>query len=388
MDKRTETRIGRRVLLGGAVAFPLIGVRAEPTAGADDRRSQGLIRRESEPRNLELPFSTLDSFLTPNERFYVRDHFAIPKLETSNWRLKVEGTVDHTFEIGYDELRRMPSRTVTAMLECAGNGRIFLVPKANGVLWESGAVSNAEWTGVPLAALLERAGIKDGAVEIVLEGADKGKIEEEPKSPGEIHFARSVPIGKALGDVFLAYKMNGEELSPAHGYPVRAIVPGWYGMASVKWLSRVIVADRPFAGYFQTLDYSIFERSYGVPTLVPLTENAVKAQIARPARDEVVPKGKDYRVFGAAWAGESDVAKVEISTDGGKTWSAAGLLGEPVRHAWRLWEWTWRTPENRGRQSLMARATDTRGRTQPLERNVDLRTVMIHHVIPVEVEIF
>lgn len=179
--------------------------------------------------------------------------------------------------------------------------------------------------------------------------------------------------------------MNGEDLAMAHGFPDRAIVPGWYGMASVKWLSRVIVSEKSFAGYFQTLDYSIFERKNGVPTLIPLTENVVKAQIARPSFDEVVSKGKDYRVFGAAWAGKACVNKVEFSSDGGVSWNTARLLGEPVRHAWRLWETTRKTPEQAGLHKLMARATDDRGWTQPPQRDLDLRTVMIHHVTPVEV---
>ncbi len=357
---------------------------AASTSATDDKPGQGMILRENEPKNLEMPFSSLDGFMTPSKRFYVRNHFAMPAMNADSWRLKIEGAVSKPFEIGLEELKAMPSLTKTAMLECAGNGRILLVPKAKGLLWESGAVGNAEWTGVPLKAILERAGVKDGAVDVILEGMDKGKIEEEPKSPGEIHFARSVPIAKALGDILLAYKMNGEALAPAHGFPVRAIVPGWYGMASVKWLNRVIVSDTPFAGYFQTLDYSIFERKNGVPTLVPLHENAVKAQIARPALDEVVPKGKDYRVLGAAWAGEASVTRVEFSPDGGKSWQMAKLLGEPVRHAWRLWETTWR-PDKAGKTKLMARATDDKGRTQPMQRDLDLRTVMIHHVVPVEV---
>ncbi|WP_205679145.1 sulfite oxidase [Aquisphaera insulae] len=381
---RNNTSIGRRSFLGGVATGPLLGMIPPGEAKADDRTPQGLIVRESEPKNLEMPFSSVDGFLTPASRFYVRSHFAIPQVEASSWRLKVEGSVARPFEMGLDELKALPPQTRTAMLECAGNGRVFLVPKAKGLLWETGAVGNAEWTGVPLKALLERAGVKEGAVDVILEGSDKGKVEEEPKSPGEIPFARSVPLAKALGDVLLAYRMNGHALSPEHGFPVRAIVPGWYGMASVKWLSRVIVADRPFAGYFQTLDYSIFERIHGEPTLVPLTENAVKAQVARPARDEVIPKGEKYRVFGAAWAGEARVARVEVSVDGGRSWAEARLLGEPAHHTWRLWEWNW-SPERSGRHSIMARATDERGRAQPPKRDTDLRTVMIHHVVPVDV---
>ena len=298
--------------------------------------------------------------------------------------MEVAGAVERPFRIGLDDLKKMPSRTITAMLECSGNGRVHLVPKAKGLLWDLGAVGNAEWTGVPLAAVLERAGLKEGAVEVVLEGADKGRVEE---SPGEIPFARSVPLEKARRDVLLAYKMNGEDLPPEHGSPLRAIVPGWYGMASIKWLSRILVVDRPFAGFFQTFDYSYFERRDGLPSLVSTGENQVKSQVARPARQEAIPRDTDYRVHGAAWAGESEVSKVEVSTDGGETWAVARLVGEPIPHAWRLWEWTWRTPKQAGPRIVMARATDRRGRVQPMKRDPDRRNGMISHVLPVEVEI-
>jgi DMSO/TMAO reductase YedYZ molybdopterin-dependent catalytic subunit len=385
-----ESRLGRRDFIRGAAAVSLLGIGAGAAQVPDVTEGPsfpGLIVRESQPLNLEYPFATLDRFLTPNERFFVRNHFAIPTLDSADWRLSVEGAAEKPSEFDYAELRRMPSRTVTAMLECAGNGRIFLAPKAKGLLWESGAVGNAEWKGVPLSAVLDRVGIKGEAVEVVIEGHDKGEAQEEPKSPGEIHFARSLPIEKARRDVLLAYQMNGRDLSPSHGFPVRAIVPGWYGMASVKWLKRILLVERPFGGYFQTLDYSYFERRQGMPSLVPVTENEVKSQIARPARHEVVPKGRDYRVHGAAWAGESEVSKVEISTDGGKMWAEATLTGEAVHHAWRLWEWKWRTPKEAGPGSMMARATDERGRVQPMTRDVDRRSVMISHIVPVEFEI-
>src|SRR4029078_5478551 len=164
-------------------------------------------------------FSSLNSFLTPTELFYVRSHFAVPKIDLSSWRLKVEGWVKERLEIDYHDLQRMPGGTLTALVEGAGNSRVFLVPRARGLGWESGAVGNAEWTGVPLASLLEKAGVKDGAVEVVLEGADKGAVNDEPKTAGEIHFARSVPINKARRDVLIAHQMNGGDLAEAHGFP-------------------------------------------------------------------------------------------------------------------------------------------------------------------------
>ncbi len=377
----------RRDFLIGMGVLPLGAVLPHVRAGEETTRVPGLIVRGVEPENLEFPFESLDRFVIPNGRFYVRSHFAVPRMEASSWRMEVAGAVEQPFRIGLDDLKKMPSRTITAMLECSGNGRVNLVPKAKGILWDSGAVGNAEWTGVPLAALLERAGLKEGALEVVLEGADKGRVEEEPKSPGEIHFARSIPLEKARRDVLLAYQMNGEDLSPEHGAPLRAIVPGWYGMASIKWLGRILVVDRPFAGYFQTLDYSYFERRDGLPSLVSTGENEVKSQIARPARDEAIPRNSDYRVHGAAWAGESEVSRVEVSTDGGKDWAVAKLVGEPIPHAWRLWEWTWKTPKQVGPLIVMARATDRRGRVQPMKRDPDRRNGMISHVLPVRVEI-
>ena len=221
--------------------------------------------------------------MTPNTRFYVRNHFVAPKLEARDWRLKVEGAVERPLELTYDDLLKMAPRTQTALLECAGNSRVFLTPKASGVAWELGAASNAEWAGVPLAALLDRAGVRGSAVEVILEGADAGEIKDEPKSPGKISFARSLPLDKARKpEVLLAHKMNGDDLPAAHGFPVRAVVPGWYGMASVKWLTRIVVADRPFQGYFQSLSYTSFERVNGLPSMVPVTELEVKAEVARP----------------------------------------------------------------------------------------------------------
>ena len=200
--------------------------------------------------------------------------------------------------IDFAELRKLPSLTIVATIECAGNSRVFLTPKAEGVQWELGGVGTAAWTGVPLSIVLQQAGIRNGAVEVILQGADKGALTEATKTPGEIHFARSLPLKKAThGDVLLAYEMNGEELSPKHGFPVRAIVPGWYGMASVKWLERIEVTDRPFHGYWQTAEYSRWDRFAGKPVNVPVTQMQVKSQIARPALGERVSRGTPYRVF-------------------------------------------------------------------------------------------
>src|SRR6202790_746402 len=217
--------------------------------------SAGLIIRQKEPRNLETPFDRAGSYLTPTELFYVRSHFVAPDVDPS-YQLRIDGSVRRPFALTYQELREMPSETRVALPECAGNSRVFLVPQAKGAQWELGAVGNAEWTGVPLAALLERAGVEDDACEIVLQGSDRGTPKEKPIPPGPISYARSLPRDKAIQrEVLIAYQMNGRDLPQDHGYPVRAIVPGHYGMASVKWLTRIYAAREPFEGYWQTSDY-------------------------------------------------------------------------------------------------------------------------------------
>lgn len=391
--RREPAGIERRAFLRGAAALPLALAVSESLSAADKSGPSGLIVREKDPENLEFPFAALDGALTPNESFFIRSHFAVPKLEAKSWRLKVEGLVERSLELTYDDLLKMPSRTVPALIECAGNSRVFLTPKAKGLQWEMGAVGNAEWTGVPLAAVLATARIKEGAIEnrateVVLEGADTGEIREDPKSAGVIPFARSLPFARARApEVLLAYKMNGAELPPSHGFPVRVVVPGWYGMAAVKWLSRIVVIDRPFLGYFQSIDYTVWDRRDGLASLVPVTELQVKAAVARPAVREAVKAGSAYRVFGAAWAGAGEVERVEVSTDGGKTWAKAKLLGEPVRWSWRLWEYEWRVPSRPGPAAVVARATDKDGRTQPDRRDPDRRGYAINHLLPIEVEV-
>lgn len=344
------------------------------------------IVRVHSPQNHEWNFHSLDSFITPTESFYIRNHFAIPQIDLKQWRLKVEGAVEKPLSLSMDELQKLESKTKPLLMECAGNGRVFLTPPVRGVNWQLGAVGCAEWTGIPLAAILERAGVKREAVEVVLEGADRGTV-AEPPSPGPIAFARGLPLEKARQpEVMLAWGMNGKELTTEHGAPLRAVVGGWYGMASVKWLTRIIIADKPFQGFWQTLDYSYFQRVNGMPSLTPITEMQVKSQIARPALGEIVPAGKPYTIVGAAWTGNDRIAQVEISIDGGKTWKAAKLTGKPVPYCWRLWEYEWPAPKP-GKVRIMSRATESTGLAQPMERNADYRTYMIHHVLPVEVEV-
>jgi DMSO/TMAO reductase YedYZ molybdopterin-dependent catalytic subunit len=347
----------------------------------------GKIVRGEQPLNLEMPFEKLDGFITPTEAFYVRTHFPIPKIDKNKWRLRVEGEVKKLFELSYDELLKLESRKIPVTLECAGNNRNFLEPKVKGAQWGLGAVGNAKWTGVPLSILLDRAGVNSDAGEVILEGADGGKL-EDPKSPaGELRFARSIPLTKAREDVLLAYKMNEVDLPAQHGFPLRAIVPGWYAMASIKWLKRIIVTNKPFNGYYQTLDYAYWKRRGEIADLVPLSEIAIKAEIARPAEGEIISANSKVRIHGAAWTGDGEIVKVEISTNGGASWDKAKLIGESKPNAWRLWEYEWKTPACSGKQTLIARATDSGGRIQPVEHDPDRGTYMINHLLPITVEV-
>jgi DMSO/TMAO reductase YedYZ molybdopterin-dependent catalytic subunit len=353
----------------------------------DIRLRDGRIVRSEAPLNLEMPFETAESFITPTESFYVRTHFPIPKMDRDAWWLHVEGEVEKPFTINYEQLLESESITVPVTLECAGNNRNFLEPKVKGVQWGLGAVGTAEWTGVPLFVLLNRARVKSNAREVVLEGSDHGMLDDPKSPPGELRFSRSVPLEKAQRDVLLAYRMNGKDLPPEHGFPVRAIVPGWYAMASIKWLQRIVVTGQPFNGYYQTLDYAYWKRRGELAELSPVAQLQVKAEIAKPTQGETVPANSTVRIHGAAWASGNQIVRVEVSIDGGSTWNEATLLGASKPNAWRLWEFNWQTPTAPGKHALVARATDSLGETQPVLRDSDRGTYMINHLLPIEVEV-
>ncbi|MEA2981666.1 MAG: hypothetical protein QOF09_3489 [Alphaproteobacteria bacterium] len=348
--------------------------------------SAGMTIRQKEPKNLEAPFDQLNSYLTPAELFYIRSHFPIPKLDRASYQLRIDGAVKHPFALSYEELRKMRSETRVATLECAGNSRVFLVPQVQGAQWELGAVSNAEWTGVPLRELLNRAGLADDACEIVLEGADAGTPKEEPVPPQPISYAWSLPRAKAMQpEVLIAYQMNGRDLSPDHGHPVRAIVAGHYGMASVKWLTRIQAVREPFHGYWQTSDYAYWASMEGKPVRRALGEMKLKSEIARPRVYETLPPDRIYPVTGAAWSGESDVTEIAVSTDGGRTWAEAEFLDPVRRHGWRRWKFDWLTPKEPGPYTLLSRAKDASGLVQPDKHDRNFGVYVINHSLPIEV---
>jgi DMSO/TMAO reductase YedYZ molybdopterin-dependent catalytic subunit len=362
-----------------------MSIRAENWSGTTVRPG-GLIIRQKDPNNLEMPFDQLGDFITPAEFFYIRSHFPTPEMDPIAYRLSIEGAVRDKLRLSYADIRAMPSRTCIATLECAGNSRVFLVPPAPGAQWELGAVGNAEWTGVPLSILLERAGLDDDVCDIVLEGADRGVPKEEPKPPDPITYIRSIPRKRAMeSDVLIAYHMNGRDLTPDHGYPLRAIVPGHYGMAWVKWLTNIIATTEPFQGYWQTSDYAYWQESEVGPIRRPLAEMNLKSQIARPRVYERLEPNRPYTIFGAAWAGDTDVAEIWISLDGGASWVRGDFLDPINRHAWRRWKYDWITPAQPGRYTLLSRATDADQRTQPDRHDPNFGSYVINHPLPIEV---
>jgi len=335
------------------------------------------------PENSETPLQSVHGWVTPNRLFFVRNHFDVPTIDRNHWRLKLDGLVEHPVEFTYEELTSLPERSVFATVECAGNGRSFLRERVPGVQWGAGAIGHAEWTGVPLHAVLEKAGVKKSATEIIFTGADTGT---EPDHPDMMHFARSLPLAKALDPgTLLVYRMNGEVLTPSHGYPLRLFVPGWYGVASVKWLTRMEAVDKHFEGYYQSTKYTVQKQTArGLETEI-VGPMLVKSEIIRPQAGALLGLGTN-RLFGVAWAGEEPVAEVEISTDAGQTWGPARLIGPQVAHAWTLWEYLWETATP-GNHTLMARATTASGKSQPVQHDPLFTGYQINFSRPVSVRV-
>jgi DMSO/TMAO reductase YedYZ molybdopterin-dependent catalytic subunit len=347
------------VLPAGGVAALLAQARRDETWGKEQ-----LIARAVLPPDYETPVSLLDSWITPNEHFYVRSHMPVPAaLDPATWTLQIEGEVATPLTLSVDEIRRMPSTTVTMTLECAGNGRAFFEPSVAGIQWQKGAVGTARWTGVRLADVLKRAGIKPSGAFVVMNGADRG--------PGTMpDFVRQLPLAKAMhADTLIAYEMNGVPIPPVHGFPLRAIVPGWEGAYAIKWLTNLRVIDKEFDGFWVATGYRYPTKrvkpgeAVAPADTAPLTGLVVKSLITRPLDGATVQPGKIV-VAGFAWAGEDDVERVEVSADHGGTWQRAELVGERAPYAWRRFEATLHATKAES-YLIMSRATDTKGRSQP-----------------------
>ena len=339
--------------------FPSVGLAQQVIS------KERLIVRSPRPEDLETPVHLLTSWITPNDLFYVRSHFYTPRVDPGAWRLHVEGEVDRPLDLSLADLRGFASHRQVVTLECAGNGRAFYDPPVAGVQWEKGAVGTAAWTGIRLADVLHRAGVRSGARYIWLDGADQG-IGRAPD------FIRSLPIEKALdSDTLLALEMNGETLPVPHGFPLRALVPAWEGAYSVKWLTHIQVSSRDHDGPFVQTGYRYPRRPVAPGTAVPpsetvpLREMPVKSLITSPATNTSVSRGTSIRVSGFAWGGAGGIRRVEVSTDNGRTWAAAQLGPQRSRYAWREFAFAWR-PREGGSFVVLSRATDSRGAAQPI----------------------
>jgi sulfane dehydrogenase subunit SoxC len=316
-------------------------------------------------RNHAMPYEALRYEVTPAGLHYLLIHYDIPDVDPSTFRLSVAGHVETTLELTLDALRAMPATTIAVTMECAGNGRALFEPRPVSQPWLLGAVGNAEWTGVPLRDALAGAGVRDGALEVLFSGRDRG-VEGDLEQAYE----RSLPLEEAMREeVLLAFQMNGAPLLPQHGFPLRLVVPGWYGMTSVKWLERIKVLTEPFEGYQMATSYRmredaddpgdpitrIFPRSLMIPPGIP--EFATRSRVAESGA---------HRLEGRAWSGFGPIERVEVSADDGATWTDAELGPEPASaFGWRGWSFDWRAVP--GEHVLCCRATDETGATQPLE---------------------
>lgn len=316
-------------------------------------------------RNRGMPLEGLRYSVTPTGMHYLLVHYDIPEVDESRWRLRVDGLLRTPLALTLEEIRKRPAQTVAVTMECAGNGRALSSPRRVSQPWLLEAIGTAMWTGTPLRGVLEEGGLSDEVTEIVFTGLDRGVEGDEVQD-----YQRSLTVSEALRDeVLLAYEMNGEPLPPQHGYPLRLLVPGWYGMASVKWLAHIEAVAEPFRGYQMMRVYRYARSAEDLGD--PVTLVRVRALMIPPGipdfltRTRLVQAGP-VTLAGRAWAGRVAVSRVEVSVDGGVRWSDAELALALSDYAWRGWAFGW--DARPGRYTLCVRATDSEGTVQPSEQ--------------------
>lgn len=335
----------------------------------DDRPKSGMTVRSARPEDLEMPLSGFSDYITPIEHFFVRTHVYVPKVSLDTWRLSVAGEVAKPLMLTMDDLKKLPAVEQVSVLECAGNGRAFYDPPLPGIQWTNGAVGNGRWRGVRLADVLRQAGIKDSAKEILFDGADVplGTMPD---------FQRSIPLKKALDpNTILAYEMNGETLPEKHGFPLRVISPGWASDSWVKWLTGIRVLDKEHDGFWMKGAYRHPGRPVAPGTAMPpdqmqpVTSLRVKSVIAAPFDGSQIAVGKAVAITGVAWSGDAGpISAVDVSVDGGRNWKPATLRADQrTRFGWRQWEYRW-TPTEESYHTILARARDEAGNTQPMDQ--------------------
>lgn len=349
--------VDRRAFLRTSLAAAL----APAAVLAQQQQQKHMLQMNGYPVDAETPLELLTDYITPIDLFFVRSHWVPRMPDLKTWKLTIDGEVDHPLTLSLADLKKMPYAEATCVLMCAGNGRAFHKPVVPGVQWKYGAIGNAKWRGVKVSDVLARAGVRDSAKHLHLFGSD------DP--PGKVPpFHRSIEMAKAMDDAILAWEMNGVALPARHGAPLRLVVPGWAGDHWMKWVVRISPQAEAQKGFYMETAYR-YPNHPGEPGVAfkpeemsPVTELFVKSNVT------IAPKraraGTKQTIRGFAFSGAPDIDKVEISDDDGATWQLASLDSRHALHAWRRWSYAW-TPKSKGKATLLARATDSRGATQP-----------------------
>lgn len=327
----------------------------------------------------------MDRPVSATEGHFIRSHFAALKLSSTDWALPVTGEVDNPLKISYEGLLKMPSHEVISLMDCAGSSRSTMQPSAKGVQWDNGGLSVSRWKGVSVKTILEPASLKGSASNVLFVGADSGK---EFHSDGTLVNEMNVPLEKLLHpDSILAYEMNGETLPIDHGFPICLLVPGWYGMTSVKWLTEMVVMDRPNCS-FLGMDYRIYPATNGngYAKTRRVTKLKVKSLISSPNKGDTVTTGTN-KVTGVAWSDEGHITKVEVSTDDNRTWHTAKLEEPSGGYSWQHFEFDWEAT-SLGHALIRSRATNSAGNAQPMLGTRNFRGYEVNsiHSVPVTVE--
>jgi len=372
-SRRDFLKTASAAALAAGAAHPLLSLASGSSSAADSAYEHaaisipgkdGMIVRSARFLDLETPVEFMTDWITPVNHFFVRNHMFEPaKFDAKAWQLSITGEVEKPLTFTLAALEKLSLHSVVNAMECAGNGRSLQNPKVPGIQWGKGAVGNARFSGPSLKTLLEKAGVKDTAKHVQFRGLDQ--------VPGKVPpFIRSIPIDKAMdADTLIATQMNGSPLTAHHGFPARAITPGWAGAASCKWLTEITVLDKPAEGNFMNPGYRLPNTPVKPGDAVKpedthsVTALTVKSLIAAPS-DGARLRQRAQVIQGVAWAGEADITKVEISTDAGATWSEAQLGKDQAKYAWRLWSYKWK-PAKSGDYTILSRATDSQGRVQP-----------------------
>jgi DMSO/TMAO reductase YedYZ molybdopterin-dependent catalytic subunit len=323
-------------------------------------------------RNHGMPLEALRWDVTPPGLHYLLIHYDIPVVDVASWELEISGRVARPLRLTLEDLTSRPARSVTVTMECAGNGRARFTPRALSQPWLVEAVGTACWTGVPLRDVLDEAGLLGDTVELIFTGLDRGAELDGLVEPYE----RALELPAAMGDdVLLAYQINGEPLSPQHGFPLRLVVPGWYGMGNVKWLCAIRAVSEPFTGFQNRVSYRM--RQTPEERGVPVTRMEPRALMIPPGDPDFFTRRRllvpgPCELFGRAWSGWAPITAVEVSVDGGATWDEAKLTGEPASpYAWWPWAFVWEA-SSAGEYELCCRARDGSGRAQPIEADWNL----------------